>query len=279
MKIFIDIGHPAHVHYFRNFIKIMEGKGNSFFVCARDKEVAHALLNYYQIEYTSRGRGRKSLIGKFFYILEADYKIFKLGRKFNPDLFLSFGSAYTAQVSKLLRRPHIAFDDTEHAKFEHLMYVPFTDVILTPKCFNKNLGFKQIRFDGYMELCYLHPKYFNPNSSILNLLGVDKDEKYIIMRFVSWNASHDIGHSGLSLEMKYKAIKELSQHAKVFISSEGELPEDLIQYQIKIPVEKMHDALYYATMYFGDGGTMASESAVLGTPSILVSSSHYRLFN
>ena len=273
MKIFIDIGHPAHVHYFRNFIKIMEGKGHSFFVCARDKEITHVLLNFYQIQYTSRGKGRQSLIGKFFYIFEADYKIFKLAKKFNPDLFLSFGSAYTAQVSKLLRRPHIAFDDTEHAKFEHIMYVPFSDVVLTPSCFNKKLGSKQIYFNSYMELCHLHPKYFNPNPSILNLLGVNKGEKYIIMRFVSWGASHDFGHSGLSLEMKYKAIKELSKHAKVFISSEGELPEDLIQYQIKIPVEKMHDALYYATMYFGDGGTMASESAVLGTPSILVSSS------
>jgi len=27
MKILIDIGHPAHVHYFRNFIKMMESNG------------------------------------------------------------------------------------------------------------------------------------------------------------------------------------------------------------------------------------------------------------
>jgi len=273
MKIFIDIGHPAHVHYFRNFIKIMEDKGHEFFICARDKEVTHSLLNSYGFKYSSRGKGRKGLIGKLFHITEADYRIFKLARIFKPDIFLSFGSAYAAHVSKLVHKPHIAFDDTEHAKYEHLMYVPFTNVILTPKCFHKNLGDKQIFFDGYMELCYLHPNYYTPDASILNLLGINKEEKFVIIRFVSWSASHDVGHAGLSIEMKHKAVKELSKHAKIFISSEGELPEDLKQYQIKIPVEKMHDALYYASMYFGDGGTMASESAVLGTPAILVSSS------
>jgi predicted glycosyltransferase len=273
MRIFIDIGHPAHVHYFRNFIKIMEGEGHKFFVCARNKEVTHSLLNHYQIDYTSRGKGRKGLIGKAVYTIEADLKLLGLARKFKPDLFLSFGSAYAAHASRLLRRPHIAFDDTEHARFEHLMYVPFTDVILTPNCFNKNLGKRQIRFESYMELCYLHPKYFTPNPSILNLLGVNKNEKYIIMRFVSWNAAHDIGQSGLSMEMKCEAVKELSKYARVFISSERELPESLKQYQIQVPPARMHDVLYYAYLYFGDGGTMTSESAILGTPAILVSSS------
>ena len=40
LKIFVDIGHPAHVHYFRNFIKLMQDKGHEFFVSARDKEVS-----------------------------------------------------------------------------------------------------------------------------------------------------------------------------------------------------------------------------------------------
>ncbi|MBK9737119.1 MAG: DUF354 domain-containing protein [Saprospiraceae bacterium] len=152
MRIFIDIGHPAHVHYFRNFIKIMEDKGHCIFVSARDKEVAHSLLKYYNINFASRGKGRKSLLGKLFHILEADYKIFKLAKKFKPDIFLSFGSAYAAHVSKLLNKPHIAFDDTEHAKFEHLMYYPFSDAVLNPSCFGKKLGSKQIFFDGYGTL-------------------------------------------------------------------------------------------------------------------------------
>ena len=37
-----------------------------------------------------------------------------------------------------------------------------------------------------------------------------------------------------------------------------------------ISPEKIHDALYFSSLYIGEGATMASESAVLGTPSIYV---------
>lgn len=59
LNIFIDIGHPAHVHYFRNFIKVMENNRHRFFVSARDKEVTLSLLNHYQIKYTSMAKAEK----------------------------------------------------------------------------------------------------------------------------------------------------------------------------------------------------------------------------
>lgn len=272
MKILIDIGHPAHVHYFKNFIKIMEKKGHEFLIISRNKEIEHYLLNKYNIPFFDRGKGKKSILGKTTYLFKTDYLIFKETKKFKPDILLSFDSLYLAHVSKLLSIPYIAFDDTEHAKLEHALSFPFTKVILTPSCYNKDLGKKQIRFNGYMELCYLHPNYFTPDPSILDLLEVKQDEKYVIMRFVSWNASHDIGQSGLSLEIKRKIVNELSKYAKVFISSEGELPDDLKKYKIKIPPEKMHDALAFATLFVGEGATMASECAMQGTPAIYVNS-------
>ncbi len=270
MKILIDINHPAHVHYFKNFIKIMENKGHKFLIISRNKEIEHYLLKSYNIPFIDRGQGKNHLAGKALYYFKAVYIIFKKTIKFNPDIMLSFGSPYAAIVSRLIGKHHIYFSDTEHAKFSHFVTTPFSKCILTPSCYTKNIGNKQIRFNGYMELCYLHPNYFKHDSSVLELLGVKKDEKYVIMRFVSWNASHDVGHSGLSIEMKHKAVKELSKYAKVFISSEGELPDDLKQYQIKIPPEKMHDALAFATLFVGEGATMVSECACLGAPAIYV---------
>ena len=37
-----------------------------------------------------------------------------------------------------------------------------------------------------------------------------------------------------------------------------------------IPFDKMHDALYYSSLLFGESATMASEAAVLGTPSVFI---------
>ena len=121
-----------------------------------------------------------------------------------------------------------------------------------------------------MELAYLHPRYYTPDDSIFSHLGIKKNHPYIIMRFVSWKANHDRGHSGISTDNKIKAVKEFSEYAKVFISSESELPTELKDYQIKIPPEKMHDALAYASLVYGESATMASEAAVLGIPAIYI---------
>ena len=204
MKILIDIGHPAHVHYFKNFIGVMENKGHRCFIIARNKEIAHYLLKRYDMPFFDRGKGRNRVIGKAVYYFSAIYLIYRKARKCSPDLIMSFGSPYAAIVTKMIGKPHIVFNDTEHAKLSHVLTDPFSKWILTPSCYKKDLGKKQIRFNEYMELCYLHPKYFTPNARVFEYLGVEKPEEYIIMRFVSWEASHDIGHSGLSLDMKKK---------------------------------------------------------------------------
>ena len=79
------------------------------------------------------------------------------------------------------------------------------------------MGKKHIRFKGFFELAYLHPNNFKPDISVLDDLGMDINDKYVVIRFVSWNAHHDIGHKGMSLEIKKKLIKELEKHAKIFI--------------------------------------------------------------
>ena len=63
MKIFIDIGHPAHVHYFKNLVYNLKKSGHDLFITAREKDVTHQLLDNYNIPYTSRGKGKSSLVG------------------------------------------------------------------------------------------------------------------------------------------------------------------------------------------------------------------------
>ena len=63
----------------------------------------------------------------------------------------------------------------------------------------------------------------------------------------------------------------MEKYGKVLISSEIPLKGRLERFRIKIPSHMMHDALYYASLYVGDGHKMAAESGILGTPSILVS--------
>ena len=270
MNILIDIGHPAHVHLFKNFAKIMIDKGNSVLFTARDKEAILDLLESYKMDYRVLGRHRKKLLSKLLTLFSYNYKLLNICKDFRPDIFLSHGSIYAAHVSAILNKPHVSFEDTEHSIEQIILYRPFTDLILTSDVFERDLGKKQKRYSGFHELAYLHPKYYSPNYKIKEELGLDKNEKFVLFRFVSWEATHDFGHTGLSLIDKRKLIKIVSKYAKIFVSSETYLPHDLEPYRLTLPSEKIHDIMNAASLYIGEGATMASECSVLGTPSIYV---------
>lgn len=170
-----------------------------------------------------------------------------------------------------LRKPHISFEDTfnqEQIRF----YQPFTNYILTSDYDHPLKSDKVIRLAIYHELAYLHPNRFHPDELVLNELGICQNEKYVIMRFISGDATHDSGHKGINYEYKIRAIKTFEKFARVFISSEQELPLDLEKYCIKIPPSRMHHALAFSSLLFGESSTMAEEAAMLGVPSIYISS-------
>ena len=268
MRLVVDINHPAHVHYFKNFVWEMERRGHEVLITASEKEISFTLLRNYGFNFINLGTYGNSVSKKFKNILPMDWKMYKAVKAFKPDIFLGFGSIRAAHVSRLIRKPCIAFDDTEHAKWEHTLYVPFTDVILTPVCFKKDFGKKQIRYNGYTELAHLHPNYFTPNPAVLDEMGLSKDDTFIILRFVSWSAGHDVGHSGLTLETKRNAVHEFEKYGGVLITSENPLPKEFEKYRITVSPEKIHDLMYYSTLLYGESATVASECAVLGTHAI-----------
>ena len=272
MRIFIDISHPAHVHMFKNMIWELENNGHEVKIAAKDRGIIFKLLDTYGFAYEKVGRDRNSLRSKAVGLVIREFKILKMVREFKPDISVGMGPIPLAHVSKLINKPCISFTDTEHDRFERLLSDPFVTTICTPSCFKKDLGKKQVRFNGYNELAYLHPNYFKPDPCVLADLRLSKDDKFIIMRFVSWEASHDVGQRGLDLEAKQRFVKELEKHCRVFITSEAKPGKEFDKYRISISPEKLHYLLYYATLYVGEGATMATEAGILGTPSIYISS-------
>lgn len=270
MRITVDINHPAHVHYFKHFIREMKKRGHEVLITASKKDITFRLLESSQLEFKDVGTYGASLVSKLVNIPIIDLQYYRTVKTFKPDILLGFGSIRAAHASVLLRKPCINFEDTEHSTEQIHLYRSFVEAICTPSCYLQDLGRKQIRFNGYMELASLHPNYFTPNPAVLTELGLTDGDPFIIVRFVSWQASHDIGQHGI--RDKIGLVKALERYGRVLITSEGALPRELQPYQIQLSPEKLHDLLYYATLYVGEGGTTATEAAVLGTPSIFVSS-------
>lgn len=269
MRILFNMAHPGQIHLFKNAIWALEKRGHDCKITTVDKDVSLYLLGAYGFEYDVVGSAKPSLFSKATELLKIEYNLYRIARLFKPDILVGgVGNAYVAHVGKIIRKPSIVFDDTEHAKIEHTITDPFASVICTPSCYRLDLGKKQVRYDGYHELAYLHPDYFTPNPEILSELGLAEGDPFIILRFVSWEASHDKGHRTLTLEDKFTAVNKLKEHGRVLITSENELPSDLEEYRITVSPDKIHHLLYYATLLYGDSATMASECAVLGTHSI-----------
>lgn len=272
MRILIDIGHPAHVHLFRNLALEMQQQGHAIlFTCRRRKHVLE-LLKHYGFRYKCFGNQYKTPPGKIAGLIEFDIKSLITGIGFKPDIFLSHGSMYAAHAAFLLRKPHISLEDTFNSEQVRL-YKPFTKAILTGDYDHPLMHSpKVIKYAGYHELAYLHPNRFTPDKSVLHELGVTADQPYVIMRFVGWQATHDKGHSGISDENKMEAVKAFTKHAKVFITSEAALPDELEPYRILLKPHRLHDAIAFSSLVFGEGFTMLTEAALLGVPSVLISS-------
>ena len=248
----------------------MEKKGHEILITARKKESTFELLDYYNFDFIGLGENKKGLIKKAVGLAQTDHMLYNISRKFKPDILTGFASPYVTHVAKLIGKKSILFNDTEHASLNNKLSIPFSDYFVTPSCFMNDYGKKHIKFNGYKELAYLHPKWFKEEKNVLKELDLEKKECFYLVRSVSWEASHDVGYKGISKEELKKLIKLLEEHGRVLLSSEskGKLFKD---YEIKIHPAKIHTLMNYCSLYVGEGATMATEAAILGKPSIYIS--------
>jgi len=274
MRYLFVVGHPAHVHLFKNVIRSLRERGHATLVGAVAREVTTRLLEAFEIPHFVFGRSRTNLLSKALDLLPKDLALLTQARKFRPDMIVSTGSPYGAHVSALLSKPHLIFGDTEHATLIADLTLPFSDAVCTPEAFQGDLGPKHIRYNGYKEIAYLHPNYFAPDPRILDDVGLSASEPYIILRFSAWDASHDVGDHGFALRGDDKILgfcQGLERLGKVVAIGDRPISRQLERYDLKIPPESLHDVLAFAQLYVGEGATMAAEAGVLGVPWIFVS--------
>ncbi len=268
MKVVVDINHPAHVHFFKNFIWEMEERGHKVVITASQKDLAYNLLQKYGFTYIPLGCYGDTLLRKAVNLPLLDLKMYNILRKMNPDILVGIGSIRAAHASLLLKKPCISFEDTEHATEQIRLYLPFAASVCTPSCYYDDIGPKQIHYNGYHELAYLHPNYFTPDPAVLTEIGLAEGDNIFLVRFAAFNASHDTRTEHFDKRYIPELISRLEDKGTVIISSEIKLEPYLQKYQYKLSPDKYHDLLYFSKMYIGEGSTSAMEAAILGVPSL-----------
>jgi len=270
MRILVDILHPAHVHFFRNYIAEAKARGDQVLVTSRDKDVTEVLLDAYGIDHQTISTKRSGGSGLTTEWAARTVRLFRIARRFDPDVMLGIMGVSVAPVGKMLRRPAIVFYDTEVARRTNSIVYPMAASVVTPDCYEAEPRSNQTMYPGYHELAYLHPDRFSPDVTILEQFGLDRDEPYAIVRFVDQDSSHDGSEVALSASQKTSLVRELADNMHVRISSEGVIPDDLKELNLNGPLHQVHHVLAFASTYIGESATMASEAAMLSTPSVFI---------
>lgn len=270
MNLLIDIGHPAHVHYYKNLANRLSESGHKVYWTTKPIQSAIYLLNTYGFNFKVLPKKRDGLISKIVFQLFYDFivLVFCLRKKID----IAIGTSVTvAHISRFTKVKSIVFDDDDDnvqplvTKYVH----PFTDALLSPDSLKgKRKNKKTIYYPGFHELAYLHPSVFKPDISVLENMNVTEKDTFFVLRFNVFKAHHDIGIKGLSLSQKLEIIDILTPHGKVFITTEREIEPELLKYQLKIQPDKIHSLLSFCKIFIGDSQTMTSEAAMLGIPSL-----------
>lgn len=270
MTVLFITGHPAQIHNFRIVKSLLEAHGNRVVWVSSKKDISFELLKIYGIEAYEIIRPAKKFSAKVKALFVNSKRIYSIIKKEKVDIVISRVSPFGTLAALLTRKPHIALADTESSGIYDTIFSKLVSELITSQSFGRQLRKDQIRIKSNIELFYLHPHHFKPSDRIFEFLGIEKGTPFVIMRFVSWEAYHDKGLHGYSQENIIKAVRKMEPFGRVFISAEGDLPQELEENRIKIPFDLMHEALYHASLFFGEGASMAAEAAVLGTPAIFL---------
>jgi uncharacterized protein len=276
VRLLIDLLHPAHVHMFKNLAGELVGRGHDVLFTLREKECARELLDQYGLTYEVLSQ-KQTGVGLAREFVERGARLWQVAARFRPDFLVGVMGPSIATVGRLRRligrdRARIAvFYGTEIAKLTNAFVYPLADYVCTPDSYRAKVHGNHVTYAGYHELSYLHPRRFQPDPDVVRAAGIDPASPYYVVRFVSYQASHDVGVRTLAAEKKIAVVEALARHGRVIVSSEAPLPSELEQHRLKIPASHIHHVLAFARLLVGESATMASESAVLGVPAVYVS--------
>lgn len=250
-------------------MRMLKERGHDVLVVSRKKDVAVDLLDRFGIEHQPISTAGKGTLGLARELILRDIALWRIARKYRPDIMTGFGGVAISHIGKLLGIPSVAFYDTETATIQNRVAYPFLTELHVPRWYSGPVPEGRTkRFNGFKELSYFHPDRFTPDHDLAVQSGLDPERDNYFIRIVRWGANHDIGKAGWSIDLLSQVVDRLSPMGKVHISTETPLPEQFDPHIYAGSVTEVHHVLAFCRLYAGESATMCTEGAVLGVPGI-----------
>jgi predicted glycosyltransferase len=273
-RVLFDVSHPAHVHQFAPVARSLAEGGADVLMLGRDKDVTVALLERTGLPFevlpippgvrTWRRDG-----------LELTHRTAAIRRHLTRgapcDVLLTRNPS--GVLAGLGTRTWTVFDtdDGRSVGLHYRLAAPFADVVTTSVHDPEQHGRGTRRYRGFKALAFLHPDVFRPDPEARAQWGIPAGALFIV-RFSAHAASHDRGVRGLHDDAKQRLLTLLRAHGSVVLSEEGRPPRLLADRPRDLPADALLDLLADATLCVGDSQSVAAEAALLGVPTLRLSS-------
>jgi len=281
MKIAIDILTPKQCMFFSKLSERLEGKGHKVLRTTRKYREVNQLLKLKGINAKVVGKhGGGNLVSKLKASAQRILELSSVIDDFKPDVAVSFSSPEMARVAYGLGVPHVCVNDSPHAEAVARLTIPLSTKLLTPKMIPKKAWTRYgISTDRIIQYNALDPwvwlKDLKPDPRILKQLMLDNSKPIITFRTEESFASYLLDKSPAEttiVPLMKQVLEKRGDIQVVAVPRYEEQKKTLLEvFKDKITIcESVVDGpslLYHSSLFVGGGGTMTTESALLGVPT------------
>jgi uncharacterized protein len=294
LRVWFDILTPKQVMFFKPAVDMLKTLDHEILCTSREYREANELARLRKLELRIVGKhGGAERSQKLWQSANRILKLTDIIKAFEPDVSISFSSPEACRVAFGMGIKNIGFNDSPHADAVARLSLPLLDLLLCPWIIPNSSWIKYgvqrsniIKYRALDPVAWLH-KCSTPFSSEPNPykhrhqvrdIQFHDEKKTVLIRMEEAQASYIVDKNFVdsTIDMIDRIIKNLSDVANfcILCRYEDQRKEISARYLDKANViSNVIDGvalISQSDIFIGAGGTMTTEAALLGKPTISI---------
>jgi uncharacterized protein len=287
LRVWFDILTPKQVMFFKPAVDMLNTQDHEILCTSREYREANELARLKQLELRIVGKhGGAERSQKLWQSANRIMKLTDIVKAFEPEVSISFSSPEACRVAFGLGIKNIGFNDSPHADAVAKLSLPLLDLLLCPWIIPNSSWIKYgvqrrniIKYRALDPVAWLHKRStpFSSEPNPCNHRDHD-DKKTVLIRMEEAQASYIVDKNFIdsTIDMIDRIIKNLSEVANFCILCRYEDQRKEISARYLDKAKVISNVIDGATLisqsdiFIGAGGTMTTEAALLGKPTISI---------
>ncbi len=263
--------------FFRRAVDLLHNSGHEVLCTSRKYREAVELARIKKLDLTFVGsHGGADRYNKLREGARRTYELAEVVKQFEPDVAVTFSSPEGSRVAFGLGIRHIGFNDSPHAEAVAKLTIPLTSKLCCPWV----IPYSAWTGYGIAKKNIVHYKALDPAAWLKHhndgIQEVKQEKKMILLRLEESKASYIADKKISTTRMIDSFVNKLWQAANIVVLCryEDQIAEIESCYGNKVQV--LRDVVDGTTLikstqlFVGAGGTMTTEAALLGKPTISI---------